>query len=307
MNSRLEALIKRGYPKEDVIRLSSFTESELEYACNMAFEHISRRCTPVDNPSAIFIGGQPGSGKTVLSMELKNKIGNAIEIGIDNYRMYHPHYLEIEKYIREFWKNKTETINDTKGNDIADFTHYFAGVMTDKLIEMASCKGYNLLLEWGMREPTAPLKCMGNLKRIGYNNTVIFVSTYKGISYEACNLRSDIMKNSNHIIRKVPKSFHDYSVSTLPSSVGTIYKEGYSNHIIDYMALISRDGKVVWDDKSKSNPKDIYEEYLNNPELSKDIKNDFTLSYKSNLKEMEGLNQQVVLVVPEILNMVKTK
>ena len=73
------------------------------------------------------------------------------------------------------------------------------------------------------------------------------------------------------------------------------------------MALISRDGKVIWDDNSKSNPEDVYEEYLNNPQLSKDIKNDFTLSYKSNLKEMEGLNEQVVFIVPEILNTVKTK
>ena len=31
MNSRLEALIKKGYPRELVFELSSFTDEELEY------------------------------------------------------------------------------------------------------------------------------------------------------------------------------------------------------------------------------------------------------------------------------------
>ena len=31
MNSRLEALIKKGYPRELVIKLSSFTDEELDY------------------------------------------------------------------------------------------------------------------------------------------------------------------------------------------------------------------------------------------------------------------------------------
>ena len=96
MNSRLQALINRGYPRDIVIKLASFTDKELEYASNSAFNHIARNCSKVTNPSAIFIGGQPGCGKTVMSMKLKNEIKNAVEIGIDNYRMYHPNYLEIE-------------------------------------------------------------------------------------------------------------------------------------------------------------------------------------------------------------------
>ena len=34
----------------------NFTDEELEYASKCAFEHISRNCTPVDKPIAIFIG-----------------------------------------------------------------------------------------------------------------------------------------------------------------------------------------------------------------------------------------------------------
>ena len=69
-----------------------------------------------------------------------------MEIGIDNYRMYHPSYLEIEKVIKEFWKNKEETINSSPGNDIADFTHYFAGAMTDRLMEFGREKNITFYL-----------------------------------------------------------------------------------------------------------------------------------------------------------------
>ena len=153
MHSRLLSLIERGYSIDEVVNLSTYTDDELNMAVEFAFEHISKNCVPVDDKIAIFVGGQPGCGKTILSMELKNRINNIVEIGIDNYRMYHPKYLEMEKCIRNHWKDKKENINDTPGNDIADFTHVFAGAMTDKLIEKCSTLGYNLILEWGMREP----------------------------------------------------------------------------------------------------------------------------------------------------------
>lgn len=290
MNSRLEELIKKGYPREVVLELSSFTDEELEYASKSAFEHISRNCNAVDNPSVIFVGGQPGCGKTVMSMNLKNKIGNIIEIGIDNYRMYHPKYLEIEKCIREFWKDKVETINDTPGNDIANFTHYFAGIMTDKLIEMGKEEKYNMILEWGMREPSGPLKCMKSLKENDYNVSCIFVSANKESSYEACNMRYEILKDSNHIIRKVPKDFHDICIETLPNSINKIYNEGINNKIIDYMAIVKRNNQIIWDLKSKEIPGNVFKLGLYDRNKSN---NNVIVADEINKKEMEGLRIRI--------------
>lgn len=312
MNSRLEALINRGYPREVVMKLASFTDEELEYASKCAFEHLSNGCYPVKNPNAIFIGGQPGCGKTVMSMNLKNEMDNAIEIGIDNYRMYHPRYLEIEKVIREFWQDKEQSPNNTPGNDIADFTHYFAGAMTDKLIQMSSTKGYNLLLEWGMRQPEGPLKSMKDLKNKGYNNIVLFIATHKDVSYEACKLRADLMKESPRIIRKVPKNFHDLCIETLPDSINEIYKTGYSDEIIDYMTVVTRDNEVIWDDKSKESPGIVYKNHLNNINNYRQDDNNFSIAIETNNKEMIGLSddieqlkklkQQFVFVNPQFFN-----
>ena len=216
-----------------------------------------------------------------------NEIINAIEIGIDNYRMYHPRYLEIENCIREHWENRKETENVTPGNDIADFTHFFAGAMTDKLIEMGKNNNYNMILEWGMREPNGPLNGMRDLKKNGYNNIVLFISTYKEISYEACKLRADIMKNNKHIIRKVPKSFHDFSVSTLPYSINIIYKNGYEENLIDYMALITRDNKIIWEDKNKELPGEIYNNCLND------------INY---IEDLNQLKQEIIYIDTSIFN-----
>lgn len=300
MNSRLQALIDRGYDKNIVLKLANFTDEELEYASSCAFRHISRNCDSTEKPFAIFIGGQPGCGKTVLSMNIKEQLVNAIEIGIDNYRMYHPRYLEIENCIKEHWKNKIENENDSPGNDIADFTHFFAGAMTDKLIEHGMKDNYNLLLEWGMREPTVPLKTMKTLKVGGYNNIVTFVVTDKKISYEACKLRSNIMNSSNHIIRKVPKYFHDMCIETLPDSVNEIYKQGYNDNIIDYMALVTRNNEVIWDDKSNTLPGKVYEQHLNSYNTS--ISNNSLMALKTNKKEMEGLKNEIIFINQELLN-----
>ncbi len=263
MNKRLQALIDRGYPKEDVLWFSSFTDRELEEAAEAAFKHISRNCTSVQKPEALFIGGHPGCGKSSMSLKIKNTKGNIIEIGIDNYRMYHPKYLEMEKYIKEHWKDKEETMNDSPGNDIADMTHVFAGAMTDKLIEMASKGRYNMLLEWGMREPVVPLKTMGQLKKAGYKVVVMFVAANKDLSYSACNLRSDILVNSPHIIRKVPKSFHDSCIESLPSSIDIIYKIGKKKRSFDYFSIVNRKGRTIWKEGDEKNPGQAFDDYLN--------------------------------------------
>lgn len=295
MNSRLQALVDKGYSYDDVLRLASFTEEELNYAAQRAFEHITHNCNKTSNPIVIYIGGQPGSGKTILSMQLKNSLTDFVEIGIDNYRMYHPRYLEIENYIRNFWKDKTESINDTPGNDIANFTHLFAGEMTDRLTDMCSRidengKSYSIIFEWGMREPTGPLKTMEQLKKIGYNNIVLFMGTPSSLSYDACNLRADIMKNSKRIYRKVPKDFHDFCVQTLPNSIEVIYHDGYDKGSVDYMAIVSREGKILWDCNYKEKPGEIYKNCLQSAEI---------ININDSMKALAGNDREAIGLIDD--------
>ncbi len=311
MHSRLQALINRGYSSSEVISLAMFTEDELNDAVSMAFDYITRNCFPSGEKKIIYVGGQPGSGKTVMSMKLKDKIKNIVEIGIDNYRMYHPRYLEIEKCIRKHWDGREENLNDTPGNDIADFTHVFAGAITDRLIDKCSDLGFDIIIEWGMREPDGPLKTMKDMKNKGYNNFVTFVCVDKETSFDACCLRADVMKDGLRIIRKVSNDFHSCCIDTLPYSVSKIYNVGYNEGFIDYMCLINRDGEILWDDKFGVDPSVIYDACLNS--LDNKYKNDLLISYFNNKVELGNLledsNKEYIysVVIPKVTSTSKER
>lgn len=306
MHSRLQSLIDRGYEESEVLNLAMHTDKELENAVNSAFNYITRGCVPSDDRRIIYIGGQPGCGKTVMSMKLKDKINNIVEIGIDNYRMYHPKYLEIEKCIKKHWNGRMENVNDTPGNDIADFTHVFAGAVTDKLIEKCSSLGYNIILEWGMREPNSALDTMRDMHNKKYKNLVSFVAVNKDVSFDACCLRADVMKNTARIIRKVPKYFHDYCISTLPDSISKINNVGFNEGIIDYMSLVNRNGEIIWDNGYGYDPKEIYIKYLN--DYSNDYINDSYISYSNDKKELSNILNELddeytyTVVMPQMGN-----
>ena len=188
-----------------------------------------------------------------------------VEIGIDIYRSYHPNYLMIEDCIKKHWINRERTENDSSGNDIADFTHQFAADVTDILADKLSSLKYNLIIEWGMRTPDEPLNTMNTLKKKGYKNIVNFVAVHKDISYNACILRADIMDGEEHIVRRIPKSFHDMCINSLPNSCNKIYNDGYlNNKTIDTFTITTREGNTIWDITNSNEPGEIYKTYLNN-------------------------------------------
>lgn len=281
LSSREQALVDRGYDEDEVRRLASFDERLFEPITDEIVSRITKDCVRVENPTCMFLGGQPGCGKTTTSIRFKNTSfseDGIVEIGIDNYRTYHPNYLDIEAAIRKHWEGKVPDENNSPGNDIADFTHNFAGIVTDiledKISKMEDNKRYNIVFEWGMRTPDGPIEVMRDLKNKGYRNIVDFIAVHKDISLEACKIRADIMNYNGHIIRRVPNYFHELCINTLPNSCDEIYRRGFVNEdLIDNFVITTRDGKVVWNGDKKEYPGKTYEEYLQNYELSKDFVN----------------------------------
>ena len=266
---REKCLINRGYSKEDINSLCGYSIDCFKSIADVIISDLIIDCKSVDTPTCIFIGGQPGCGKSTISLKLKELFSEdgAIDISIDNYRSYHPNYLKMEEVINKHWEDRQPTDNDSPGNDIADFTHKFAGDMTDYLVEKFiedNDNKYNLIIEWGMRTPEEPLNIMKRLKDKGYTNIVNFVVVDKEASYDACVLRADAMDGLDHIVRRIPKDFHDLCVNTIPGSCNKIYEDGYiNNKYIDQFILISRDGKIIWNTNNNDKPGDIYITFLN--------------------------------------------
>ena len=297
LTPREEALVQRGYDPEEVLKLSSFTEDDVEKKKQIIINRITKGCNIVDNPICIYLGGQPGCGKSTTSRRLRKSKheDGLVDVSLDNYRSYHPNYLEIEECIRRHWVGREETDNDTMGNDIADFTHNFAGLMSDKVLDYLRDRKYNIVLEWGMRNPGGPIDRMKNMKENGYTNIVNFILVHKDISKAACRLRANVMNNFNHIIRRVPDYFHESCISTLPKSAKEIYNNAYlKNHDVDQFILTDRDNRIIWDQTHSENIEEVYNNYLNNKELSNNHSfNDSSLAVKSYQEERLGFKDEL--------------
>ena len=104
MTKKEQDLIKKGYDEKKVLQLCRWTDEEMEIAINNAINVLTKGVVPVNNPKCIYVGGQPGAGKSVMCDKLKRS-SNSVEISMDVCRSFHPHYEEIEKSIREFYKD----------------------------------------------------------------------------------------------------------------------------------------------------------------------------------------------------------
>ena len=286
LSNREKSLIDRGYDRNVVEFLCYLDENKLKEIEDRIYKDIIIGASPVLKPYVTYIGGQPGSGKSVVSMRLK-RISNAVEIGIDNYRMYHPNYLSMEKTIRAHWKDREVTFNDSPGNDIADFTHNFSGIMTDRLINRISKEKYNILLEWSMRNPNQIINSVNEFKDKDYNINLNVLAVNKNVSLNACHLRSDGMNEYGHIVRRVPDSFHEMCINDLPDSINKIYEE--CNDKVDKFYVINRDGSVIWDNKCEDLPGNVLGNILNKDYKFEIIKNDVKWAVISYEKESLGL------------------
>ncbi len=263
---RERALISRGYEEELVKNLNSFNEVDVNNVALNIFKKVSYNCSVTNNPKCIIVGGQPGSGKSTRINEINGVFNNnIIDINMDLYREYHPNYEWIVNSINKHWENREMNINDSPGNDLADFTHKFAGKVADKLVELSSTiinnQAYNIVIEWGMRKPDAPLETIKNIHDKGYYVEVIFIAVHKSESLEACDFRDT---NKDVLVRRVSADFHDLCIKELPISAKTIYEEGFSNNIIDSFKIIDRDNNIIWDKDNNNDLYEVYYNYLNN-------------------------------------------
>lgn len=189
--------------------------------------------------------------------------------------MYHPNYLSIEEVIKEHWKDRKVTFNDSSENDIADFTHNFSGIMTDRLINRISKEKYNILLEWSMRNPNQIINSINEFKNKGYNINLNVLAVNKDISLNACHLRGNGMNEYGHIVRYIPNSINE------------IYEQ--CKYKVDKFYIIDRDGSVIWYSKSEGLPGNILNEIINKDYILENKNNDVKWVVISYERESLGL------------------
>ncbi len=193
---------------------------------------------PVKKPKAILLGGQSGAGKTTLhkvcSVALKN---NAGIINGDEYRSFHPRYLQIE---------------DEYGIDSPAHTAAWAGKMVEELIDVSSSAKYNLIIEGTLRTSEVPIKTATLLRERGYGVSLALMAVKPEISLISCQLRYEQMRIAGTVPRAVDPEHHRVIVENIVDNLETLE----ASPLFDSIALYSRAGACLYSsdsDKRRAN------------------------------------------------------
>ena len=215
------------------MRLEEFSEDEFQKTLQRTLRALTRGKTIPEQPQAILLGGQSGSGKTTIHRIKQKKFqGNIITIDGDSYRSQHPNYLALqEKY----------------GKDSVDYTKGFAGQMVERLVDELSKQGYHLLIEGTLRTTQVPRQTAQLLRSKGYQVSLAVIGTKPELSYLSTLIRYEELYAINpNQARATPKKYHDAIVENLVENL----RELESDKLFDHIQIYQRDRTCIYDSET---------------------------------------------------------
>lgn len=193
--------------------------------------------TPQERPAGYVLGGQPGAGKSYFTKTLLDELwGNAVVINADNYRKYHPDYIELQK----------------DGHEVSvDATAAFAGNMAEKLLGRALDGKYNVIIEGTFRTSETPCKTLRKMKDSGYRTHIRVQTCPAELSWESCQERYRAMLALNPDEARVTKrESHDTVVKNLPENIGKVIESGLADDTVVATRNKAGERQVMFDSRT---------------------------------------------------------
>lgn len=176
---------------------------------------------PQEQPTAILVVAQPGSGKTSLVSFLR-KNTQAAFINADEYRRYFPGY---------------KKLYDQYGDRVIEMTKTFSGKMTEALIDRLSDRRSNLIIEGTLRTTEVPNKTRELLEKKGYRVELAVLLVRPEVSWLRTLRRYHRMREEGTTPRHTAKQHHDQVVTAIPSNLRDIYKAKVFSEIKIYKEI----------------------------------------------------------------------
>lgn len=206
----------------DSVRHSEIYRDEIEPA-------LFHGTSSVDQPKAVFIGGQPGAGKTVAIAaayaEFPN--GNLVIINTDNLRAYHPKFKEIV------------AIDDRRS---AERTHEDASAWNNMLLRSCIQTRRNFVCEGVFKDASKLLAAIAELRQAGYVVIVRFVAVHRRHSLLGIHHRYEEEKVNRGHGRYVPVDYHDLCYDKILDTAHEVEKQ----QLVDAIEILDRDGQVLY-------------------------------------------------------------
>lgn len=185
---------------------------------------------PAKNPRIIILGGQPGSGKSLLLTDARKEFldGNVVVINGDDLRNDHPKADEILKLDDKLFAERTDP--DSR-------------IWTKRLFDKAITTRRNIVFESTMREVEPLRQTMQNLREHGYHITARVIATHERFSLTGIYYRYEIQKAEKKYGRYTSKASHDAGFVGMPKTV----KQIETNKLVDVLEVYSRSREIIYE------------------------------------------------------------
>ncbi|WP_260434743.1 zeta toxin family protein [Burkholderia stagnalis] len=175
-----------------------------------------------EQPVAILLGGQPGSGKAglagVAQRELRDR-GGAVVIDADQMREFNPAYRALARADPE---------------RAADQTQALAGRWASRLTKRAEDERRNLIVDGTMRNPDNIAALAQRLQRAGYTVEARVMAVPPDPSFDRARLRYEQLAAEGQVGRVVNREQHDAAYRGLPATVARLERDGLADRIRIY-------------------------------------------------------------------------
>lgn len=184
-------------------------------------------------PTAVILGGQPGSGKSALLDRATSDLqasGATVVINGDDFRAFHPAYTRLQQ---------------TDPENAAFYTDRDSGRWVEKTIEHAKSLGVNMVIESTMRNPATFEKTSESLREAGYRVEARAMAVPAAESWQGVHLRYEGMLERGEQGRFTKREAHDAGYKGVPLTLRAIEKHGWAQRI----TLEVRSGEIIYDNR----------------------------------------------------------
>jgi hypothetical protein len=187
---------------------------------------------PQSKPTVIFVGGQPGAGKTGLQgvIESLNDLPNLVKINGDDFRAYHPSNRQLM------------IMDDTLAASLTDAD---VGKWVELAIEHIRVSSANALVEGTLRNPNVTIMSAQSFVSSGYAAELHVMVAHGFHSKLRIFNRYLYQREERGAGRYTLMNAHDASYNVLPQSLAAIIAAGLFGRVVLY--TIERD--VLFDSR----------------------------------------------------------
>jgi hypothetical protein len=185
---------------------------------------------PVERPTAIIFGGQPGAGKSRsvdAAVEDLEEKGGAVQIIGDELRGYHPAYA---------------TLLGRNDKTAAFYTDRDTGKWVEKCIAHAKSERFNVVIEGTMRNDEVVARTMRDFRDAGYTIDARALAVNFLLSEQGIFQRYENQKLDRGTGRMTTEQAHRAAYDGMPVSIERIERDG----LADTLTLYRRGGEQIY-------------------------------------------------------------